>query len=272
MAYNPDLAIDLEKVIAERTGGKKVPHFVVRALEKFLHVDLMNGLLVQGYEGQEFLDKAVEYLDVKAEIKGLDRIDTSSGRKYTFVSNHPLGGIDGVILASNLGKLFPDVKMRFQVNDFLMNIPGIRDVSVPVSKTGAQSRDLPRLINEYYSSDDQLLIFPAGMCSRRIDGRIQDLPWRKTFITKSVQNGRWIVPIHFIGENSRRFYRVANICKALHTKFNFAMTFLPDEMARGMHKTFRVVVGEPIPPEFFDSSKTASEWAEWTRQEVYKLQ
>lgn len=272
MAYNPDLAIDVEKVVNARLkNGKKCPKFIVRFLKRFLHIDMINEILVQGYEGQEFLDYAVKSLDVKAEITGLENIDTTSGIKYTFASNHPLGGIDGVILASNIGHLFPEQKLRFQVNDFLMNIPGIKSVSIPINKMGAQSRDLPRLINEYYSSEDQLLIFPSGMCSRKIDGKIQDLPWHKTFIQKSVENGRYIVPIHFVGENSKRFYRVAKLCKWLKLKFNIAMVYLPDEVYRGMHKTYRVVVGKPIAPEFFDKSKTYTEWAEWMRQEIYKM-
>lgn len=271
MAYNPDLAIDLEKVIAAKTNGKKLPKFVVKFLKRILHLDMINEILVQGYEGQEFLEYAVKYLDVHADIKGLDELQLDHNLKYTFVSNHPLGGIDGVILASEIGKLFPEKRVRFQVNEFLMNVPGIRDVSIPISKTGAQSKDLPRLINEYYAADDQLLLFPAGMCSRKTNSVIQDPEWKKTVVAKSVENGRWIVPVHFIGENSKHFYRVANICKALKLKFNIAMVYLPDEVYRGMHKTYGVVFGQPIPPEFFDKSKTPLQWAQYLKETVYNL-
>lgn len=272
MAYNPDLAIDVEKVVnARMKNGKKCPKFIIRFLERFIHIDMINEIITQGYEGQEFLEYAVKCMDVKINMEGLDELELVPGRKYTFVSNHPLGGIDGVILASQVGRLFPGQKVRFQVNDFLMNIPGIADLSIPINKMGAQSRDLPRLINEYYASDDQLMLFPSGMCSRKIKGEITDLEWHKTFVQKSVQNDRYIVPIHFFGQNSKRFYRVAKICDKLKFKFNPAMAFLPDEMFRGKGKTYRAVVGKPIAPEFFDKSKTCQEWAKWVREEVYKL-
>lgn len=270
MAYNSELAIDLDRVLANKFGGKKFPRFVVRFLERLLHIEFLNGLLVQGYEGQEFLDKAVEYLDVHPIVEGLENLDLSGNTKYTFASNHPLGGIDGVILSSAIGTAFGG-KVRLQVNDFLMNLPGLASQSVPVSKTGSQSRNLPAQINALYSSDEQVLVFPAGLCSRRIDGKVQDLPWGKTFVAKSRQYGRYIVPIHFIGENSKRFYFIASLCKFLRLKFNFAMAFLPDEACRGMHRTYRAIVGKPIPPETFDKSRNDRQWGAWVREQVYKL-
>lgn len=116
-----------------------------------------------------------------------------------------------------------------------------------------------------------MLMFPAGLCSRKINGEIRDLPWKKTFITKSVETHRDIVPIHFSGENSNRFYRIANICKRLGIKFNIAMLFLVDEMYKNVHKTFRVTIGEPIPWQTFDSSKNAAQWAAHVQDIVYQL-
>lgn len=266
----PDLAIDLDKVVAEKFPGKKIPKWFLNWMKRFIHQDFLNGMITKGYEGIEFCTEGIKYLDVTLVVEGLENVKVPEGSLITFTSNHPLGGIDGVALASVVGENFGH-NVRFLVNDFLMALPGIKSMSVPINKTGAQARDLPKLINEVYHSDNNLMIFPAGLCSRKIDGKIQDLPWSKNFIKMSRDTNRYVVPIHFIGRNSNRFYNIANICKWLKLKFNFAMLFLPDEMYRQRGGTFKVKFGTPIPPETFDKSKTDTEWAAWVREKVYEL-
>jgi len=265
-----DSKIDLDKIVRSKTD--KIPQFVINWLKKFIHQDFLNDCFSKGYKGKEFLDYAVEFLDVVPVVKGIESLNLDPGHKYTFVSNHPLGGIDGLIVGSTIYKLLPQgSKLSIQVNDFLMAVPGLRDSFIPINKMGAQSRSLPQQIEEQYSSPDPMLVFPAGLCSRKIDGKVQDLEWKKTFITKSIKHSRTIVPIHFIGENSKRFYRIARLCKFLKLKFNFAMLYLPDEMYKGQHKTFQVIFGTPIDPSVFDSSKTPLQWAAWVRDKVYSL-
>lgn len=271
MAYTPDRAIEIDKIVAARAKGRKIPRFLLNWMKKLIHQDMINSYLVQGYDGVEFCEKCLEYLDVKVDVKGLENIDTSGNTKYTFVSNHPLGGIDGVTLGMVIGKPFGG-NIRYLVNDFLMNLKGLAPLCVPVNKVGGQSRDLARLVDEAFRSENQMLIFPAGKCSRRIDGKIQDPAWTKTFVVKSVATGRQVVPVHFLGRNSNRFYMVDKICKLLHIKFNLAMALLPDEMMRNMHGTFRIVIGKPVPAETFDDSRTPLEWAKWVRKKVYELE
>ena len=269
MYKHPEYAIDVEKIVASRAKGK-VPRFLVNGLKKLVHQDFLNVYLTEGYEGVEFCEKCLEYLDVTLEVEGLERLDTSGASRYTFVSNHPLGGIDGVALGGLLGRAF-DGKVKYLVNDLLMNLKGLAPLCVPINKIGGQSRNLPALINEAFASDDQMILFPAGSCSRKIDGKIQDRPWSKAFVTKSVQTGRQVVPIHFIGRNSNRFYNVDRICKALGIKANLAMLFLPDELYRNCHSRFKVIIGEPFPEGTFDDSKNAYDWAQWVRERVYEL-
>lgn len=262
------LKINLEEVLAWKFPGRKFPRFIVRWLNSFLKVDFMNDLIVEGYEGVEFCKKAMEYLDITLQAEGLENIP-ADGTLYTFASNHPLGGIDGIALASLIGERFGTVSLM--VNDFLMALPGLRPLCVPINKTGSQSRELPRLVEESFSSDRQVLVFPAGACSRKIDGKVQDLPWSKTFVIKSRKYERPVVPVHFIGENSKRFYRIATLNRILGEKINFTMPFLPDEMYRARHKTFKVVFGEPVPYSSIDGSKTPLQWAEWFRERVYSI-
>lgn len=264
--------IDLDKIIHLRAGSKAkyIPRFVIGWLKKLIHQDFINNYLKQGYVGVDFCTNTLRYLDVTVKVEGLEHIADKS-RRYTFVSNHPLGAIDGVTLGSVLGKHF-DGKIKYLVNDLLMNLEGLAPLCIPINKLGTQARDLPRRVDDAFISDNQIIMFPAGICSRRMsNGQICDLKWNKTFITKSIKTDRYVVPIHFIGQNSQRFYSIATWCKRFNLEFNVAMLFLPDEMYRSQHSTYHVHIGKPITSETFDSSRTADEWAQHIKKEVYRL-
>ncbi|WP_302018323.1 1-acyl-sn-glycerol-3-phosphate acyltransferase [Paraprevotella clara] len=271
----PDKAvtlIDLDDIIRTRAGkkAKYIPGFLINGLKRLIHQDFINEYLRQGYVGVDFCEHTLAYLDVKVKVDGLENISDLS-RKYTFVSNHPLGAIDGVTLGMVLGRHY-DGKIKYLVNDLLMNLKGLAPLCVPINKLGKQARNFPQMVENTFRSDDQVIMFPAGICSRRMkDGSIRDLAWNKTFIVKSVATRRDVVPIHFIGQNSDRFYSIAEWCKRLHLKFNLAMLFLPDEMYRSRHGEYRVVIGKPIPWSTFDKSKSPQQWAQEVKEQVYKL-
>ena len=260
--------IDVDEVVATKFKGRKVPRILIAFIKKYIRQDYMNSIIARSGDGVEFCGQVLKEFNIDIEVSGLENIP-ADGSLYTFASNHPLGGIDGLALASIIGENFGDVKML--VNDFLMFIKPIAPMCTPINKMGGQGRNLPRLIDEAFRSDKQMLVFPAGKCSRRIDGKIQDVPWSKSFITKSVETGRAIVPVHFTGRNSRMFYWVANICKKLKIKTNIAMFMLPSEMFRARNSHFRIIFGKPIPYDTFNPSRTATEWAAEIRQHVYNL-
>lgn len=267
--------IDVEEILRSKMGDRagRVPQFVVRWLKRTLHQDELNDFLwkARDEKGTVWLRHALQYLRNEVRIVGEENLPAPDDpRRYTFVSNHPLGGIDGVAIGAVIGQRYDD-NFRYLVNDLLMNLPGLAPLCIPINKTGKQSRDFPRMVEAGFASDHHIVVFPAGLCSRKIDGEIRDLPWTKTFIAKSVQTGRDVVPMYFSGRNSARFYRIANICKMLSLKFNAAMLFLPDEMFRNSGKTFELHVGKPIPWQTFDGSRKPQQWAEWVRQQVYEL-
>ena len=263
--------LDLEQIIRSKAGkkAKKIPKFVIRWFKKFMHLDYINNYLKEGYVGVEFCENCLKYLGVEIEVNGLENLP-KDGRKYTFVSNHPLGAIDGVTLGAVIGREY-DGNIKYLMNDLLMNLKGMAPLGIPINKLGGQARNLPRLINEVYESDHQMLVFPAGLCSRKIDGKIQDIEWGKSFVKKSRDTERDIVPIHFEGENSKRFYRIANWQKKLGLKFNYAMMLLPDEMYRSKGRKYRITIGKPIPIDSLDRSKSDFEWAQEIRKNVYEL-
>lgn len=275
MLETTERTIDLDRIIREKMGTKAryVPSVAVRWLKHIIHQDEVNRFLWESRDkkGTEWLEECTRYLDMTLDIEGLENLpDKNDGRLYTFVSNHPLGGVDGVALGAIIGRHY-DGRFRYLVNDLLMNLPGLAPLCIPINKTGKQSRSFPEMVEAGFSGDNHILMFPAGICSRKIDGQIHDLPWKKTFITKSVETKRDIVPIHFGGRNSDFFYGLANVCKSLHIKFNIAMLFLVDEMYKNVHKSFRVAIGKPIPWQTFDKSKTAMEWAKYVQDMVYRL-
>ena len=266
--------IDIEKILRDKMGKKAryVPRFVISWLKKIIHEDEVNRFLWENrkLEGTEWLTACVQYLDMTLDIVGAENLpDKHDGKLYTFVSNHPLGGQDGVSLGSIIGQHY-DGKFRYLVNDLLLNLPGLKPVSIGINKTGRQSRDFPRMVEAGFNSDNHLLMFPAGLNSRKLNGEIHDLPWKKTFITKSIETHRDVVPIHFSGRNSKRFYRIAKFSDRW-LPFNLAMLFLVDEMYRNVGKTFRITIGKPIPWQTFNKTKSPMEWAKFVEDRVYGL-
>ncbi len=253
-------------------GAKWVPGFLVSWLKRIAHQDQVNEFLWESSDkvGTPWLEACVEYLQMTLNIEGLEHLPSKNdGKRYTFVSNHPLGGADGVALGAIIGRHY-DSQFRYLVNDLLMYLPGLAPLCIPINKTGHQSRNFPEMVKAGFESKNHMLMFPAGICSRRRGKEIKDIPWSKTFISKSVEYQRDVVPIHFEGENSNFFYRLANFSDK-YMPFNLAMLFLVDEMYKNVGKTFRVAIGEPIPWQTFDKSKTPLEWAQYVQDRVYTL-
>ena len=274
MSQVTEKTIDIDQILYDKMGtkAKYVPGFLIAWLKRVIHQDQVNAFLWESRDkrGTEWLEECVRYLDMTLEIRGKENLPApDDGRLYTFVSNHPLGGEDGVALGAIIGRHY-DSRFRYLVNDLLMNLPGLAPLCIPINKTGHQARSFPAMVEAGFQSDNHMLMFPAGLCSRRKKGVIRDLPWTKTFVTKSVQYQRDGVPIHFSGQNSGFFYRLANFSDRC-LPFNLAMVFLVDEMYKNVHKKFTVTIGKPIPWQTFDKSKTPMEWAKMVQDKVYEL-
>lgn len=95
-----------------------------------------------------------------------------------FCQQSPAGGQDGVALGYILGKHY-NGNVRYLVNDLLMNLHGLAPLCIPINKTGSQSRDFPKMVEAGFASDNHIIMFPAGLCSRRQGGEIKDLEWKR---------------------------------------------------------------------------------------------
>lgn len=268
--------IDLTKIIRSRVGGwkgKVIPGFLLRGLERLIHQKELNEVLEKTYPttGTEFAEGVYSHFNVSLIPEGMENIP-GSGR-FIFASNHPLGGLDGIGLIAILGRKYGDENVRFLVNDMLMNVEPLRPVFLPINKYGSQGRDAARAINDAYASSGQMIIFPAGLCSRLgDDGSIRDLKWNKSFVAKAIEYQRDIIPVHFIGENSPRFYKTARRRKKLGIKVNIEQALLPAELCGARDKTFRVVFGTPISWESLAASgKSHSALASEIKEKVYNL-
>jgi 1-acyl-sn-glycerol-3-phosphate acyltransferase len=264
--------IDVKNVIYSKTPAlaRSVPGFVINYLKKIVHQDELNEFLRKwGYlKDSELIEAGLRHFEIKFKVFNSEIIPESG--RYIFVSNHPLGGLDGLVFIYELSKHFHEIK--FPVNDILTNIKNLSGIFLPVNKHGSLAKEAARMIEEAYSSDCQILNFPAGLCSRKRRGVIRDLEWQKSFITKSIQHKRDVIPAFFSGRNSNFFYNLANIRKMLGLKANIEMLYLADEMFKQRDKEIRLVFGKPIPWETFDKSRSALEWANWVKSKSYELE
>lgn len=266
------MKINVREVIRSKAPNKKYPEFLIRYLERIVHQDELNVFLEEqeGVSGIEFVKASVRFIDIHVNCQGLDELPEG---RYTFVGNHPLGGIDGLATGYEVYKRFPKRGIKFLSNDLLSGIENLRPVFVAVNKIGnkSQHRSLPQHLSEAYAAEEQMVIFPAGSCSRRVKGQITELLWQKSFIPKSIESKRDVVPVFFEGRNSNFFYNLASLRTFLGIKMNIEMLYLSDEMFKQRGKTFRIKFGKPIPYTTFDKSKTAQEWADYVKKETMAL-
>ncbi|HEU4719528.1 MAG TPA: glycerol acyltransferase, partial [Bacteroidia bacterium] len=149
------------------------------------------------------------------------------------------------------------------------NLTMLNELFVPVNKHGTQHAI--EKIEQVYRSDHAVLIFPAGLVSRKQSGKIMDLEWKKSFISKSVQYHRNIIPTYVDGKNSAFFYNLALWRKRLGIKANIEMFYLADEMFRQKNKTITIIFDKPVSPHVFDRSKSHRDWAQEMKKHVYAI-
>ena len=265
------MKIDVDQVLQARLTRhyRYIPRFAIRWLENTICQDRLNAILAKmaGKNSVDAATAALEDMDITIEATGLEQLPQG---RYMFVSNHPLGGLDGLALISLLGNHY-ERNIKFLVNDLLMAVEPLRGVFLPVNKYGSQSRDYAAQIEEALKSDCQFITFPAGLCSRmQPDGTIADLPWQKSAVVHAVNYQRDIVPIFFDAKNSKFFYRFAKWRKKLGIKFNIELIFLPKEMIKQCGATLKLNIGEPIPWSSLDASHPKQETAR-LRQTVINM-
>ncbi len=263
--------INLENVIASKNPKllKLLPWFIKNYLKRIIHQEELNKSIYKNRNkfGIDFVNATLEDFGVNINVVGEKNISKTD--RYVFASNHPLGGLDGMALISVVGKYRKDV--IFPVNDFLMFLPGLESIFIPINKVGRNTHEAIKLFDKTFASDSTILYFPAGLCSRKKSGKIKDPEWKKTFITRARKNKRNIIPTYIDGRNSNFFYNLANLRKFLRIKTNIEMLYLVDEMYKQNNKTINIIFGKPISYTTFDKRFTDKQWAQKVKDYVYKL-
>ncbi len=266
---SPDF-VNVERVIRSKNPrlAKTLPAFLIRLMERVIHQKRINNIIYgkRNTYGVPYIHECLNDFGITFEVEGLENVDLKG--RYLIASNHPLGGIDGLILIAAISKVRPDIV--FPVNDLLLNVPQLQPFFVPVNKHGSNARNR-ELFDAAFESDYMVLYFPAGLVSRRKKGVIRDPEWKKTFISKAVNYKRDILPVHIDGKNSGFFYSFANWRVRLGIKANLEMVLLPDEMFRPRQKHFRITIGKPVSWETFDRSRRPNVWAKLMQEHVYRL-
>lgn len=265
-----DYLLDVEKVLGPKLM-KKLPRFAVNFFKRRIHQDEINDCIMHAehYKGAGFFDEALNYVGITFKIRGEENLDP--GKKYLFAGNHPLGGPEALIIGSVFKRIYGD-GFKVPVNHLLANLKPLNEFFVPVRVYGSnRNRELGEQIADMFRSDYQVLVFPAGMCARKIKGKVTEMPWKKMFITQSRKFERDVVPIHISGFNSRRFFFFTKLSTFLKLKFNLGMIFLVDELFNKKGQEFVVTFGKPVPYTSFDKTKTDLQWAAEIKDQVEAL-
>ena len=265
-----DYLLNVEEVLGPKLL-KKLPRFAVNFFKRRIHQDEINDCIMKAehYHGAEFFDEALKYVGITYKVRGIENLDMS--KKYVFACNHPLGGPEALIIGSLFRQIYGD-GFKVPSNQLLMNMKPLKEFFVPVNVISSkQSRDLGVKIAEMFSSDMQVLVFPAGLCARKIKGKVTEMPWKKMFVTQSRKYEKDIVPLHISGFNSKRFFFFSWLSRILKLKFNLGMIFLVDELFNKRGQEFVITIGKPISYTTLDKSKTDLEWAAEIKNKVEEL-
>ena len=265
-----DYLLNVEEVLGPKLL-KKLPRFAVNFFKRRIHQDEINDCIMKAehYCGAGFFDEALKYVGITYKMRGIENLDMS--KKYVFACNHPLGGPEALIIGSLFHQIYGD-GFKVPSNQLLMNMKPLKEFFVPVNVISSkQSRDLGVKIAEMFSSDMQVLVFPAGLCARKIKGKVTEMPWKKMFVTQSRKYEKDIVPLHISGFNSKRFFFFSWLSRLLKLKFNLGMIFLVDELFNKKGQEFVITIGKPISYTTLDKSKTDLEWAAEIKNKVEEL-
>jgi len=265
------IQIDVKGAIQNKSprAVKFIPKFVMNYIKRVTHEKEINEFFkLHGHKKDfEFIDAVLSHFNVKVDIKNPEKIRKDGG--IIFASNHPLGGLDGMALIYAIGQVRKDVK--FIVNDILLQLRNLDGIFIGVNKHGKNLGASLNIIEDLYASDKAVLIFPAGLVSRKQQGQIKDLEWKKSFISKAKKYKKDIIPVHIDGQNSKKFYNLALWRKRIGIKANIEMFYLVDEMFRQRGKTLTMTFGEALPYTHFDKKHTDLEWAQELKKQVYIL-
>lgn len=217
----------------------------------------------------DFLNALLDDFQIKFEIPDEDLERLPKDGAYITISNHPLGGIDGILLL----KLMIEQRQDFKIiaNFLLHRIEPLKPYIMPVNPF-EDRKDAQSSITGFKNSilhlrnGHPLGVFPAGEVSTYKDGKlVVDKPWEEAAMKLVKKAEVPVVPIYFHAKNSRLFYRLSKISDTLRT------AKLPSELLTQKHRVIKVRVGKPITVKDQKEHESLEDFSEFIRRKTYML-
>lgn len=270
--------IDIDAVFKSKNPQlhKLLPSFVLSYIKRIVHQDEINAFLERHANDYDFdfVNAIIKEFGVKTRVIGMENFPQTGG--CIVASNHPLGALDAIAILNEAGKKRKDIK--FLVNDILLNLENLKNLFTGVNVVGKTPMEALEQIEKVYSQDIAVFTFPAGLVSRKqfpngIFGKpvIEDLEWKKSFVSRAKRYNKNVIPVFIDGKNSNFFYSLSNWRKRLGIKANIEMLYLVDEMYRQHNKTITIIFGKEIPYLTFDNRFSDNDWAQKVKRHVYKM-
>lgn len=225
-----------------------------------------NGL---GKDSADFLQYLLDDLEVKYELHDVDLDRIPKEGPFIVVSNHPLGGLDGILMMHIIGKIRPDFKV---MGNFLLHrIKPLEPMVIAVNpfetrKEVYNSSSGMREAIRHLRDGGCLGIFPAGEVSTKDEeGNVADREWQESAIKLIKKMNVPVIPMYFRARNSPLFYRMAALSPNLQT------AMLPSEMVRPRVKPIQIRIGKPILPKQQLEFEEVKVFSEFLRKKTYAL-
>ena len=240
-------------------------------LMKILKIDTMNKIYDRNKHltDLEFLNSLLDEFQIKFEIPEEDLKRLPKTGPYVTISNHPLGGIDGILLLKLMVERQPDFKII--ANFLLHRIEPLKPYVMPVNpfeshKDAKSSVSGIKDALRHLKDGHPLGIFPAGEVSTyRDDKLIVDKPWEEGAIRLIKKAQVPVVPIYFHAKNSVLFYWLSRISDTLRT------AKLPSELLTQKRRVIKVRIGKPISPAEQAEYENVADFSEFLRRKTYML-
>ncbi|MFA6335698.1 MAG: GNAT family N-acyltransferase [Bacteroidales bacterium] len=222
------------------------------------------------YNGREFTSALLKEFNVYFDLDDKELENIPQEGPFIFVSNHPYGGVDGVILLNIFSSVRPDTKMI--TNFILSHIPNLKEFFFPVNPFQDKPEFMKsfsglRMANETLNNGGCLGLFPAGEVSTHYGSSIiQDKEWQPSIIKLIKNAGVPVVPVYCHGTNSKFFHWLGKIHPILRT------LRLPRELLNKSGKTISVRIGKPITVSEITEHKDLKSLGLFLRSRTYALE
>lgn len=264
----------VKQIVIDRLGNRfeKYPDWlrswIYKSIDKLLHLREIDYWMDKDRvnSGLDLIDEIFDEFNFTFYVSQEDLQKIPYEGRLVCVSNHPLGGLDGLSVVRLIANVRSDVKVI--VNDLLLNLKRLSDLFLPFnvySRNKTQKANIKEIENNLMK-DQAIVFFSSAEVSRPKWGGIRDGKWHKGAVRFATKYNAPILPIYVQGRNSLSFYLISLINK------NLSMLLLPRELFKKQNSSIKIKIGDPIPPEVLENSgMNYMELTEKLKKHVYNI-